>query len=206
MKEKVTKLARQGAAATNKVKQNQARSEMKKVKLDYESYRPPLKTSIPDELIDWFEENGFSWKWCRVLKENKQGNMVEDTENIAKKKASKFTFVTHEEINNAGFSGISEMWDTADKEYGRLKGTIVAGDLALMKRPMDVTEGHKQFNTREAWNQIKAANDMAGLRTQMSQHGTGGDDLLVDIKSTFGKKRSDVRFKVDAPIESEDEE
>lgn len=184
--------------STNKINFNKNQSSIKKVKVEYEVYRPPSQLDIPEDVKDAFWENGFVLKWVRVLQTNKQDVQVPDRAQIKKRQFQKWVPVTHTEITNmGGFEGISDLWESAPKELTSMKDWITVSDVALMKRDIGYDQAHKDYETKRAFEQVRGAHDMRGLRANTTMPVTDEGTNIRIRKPSF--KDSEGVFIEEAP-------
>jgi len=139
----------------------------KKVKLEWEAVQAPSALAFPEGFENAFLEQGYVLGWKRFLGWNNKGEEIVDSNRMRTLNAEKWIPVTHEEVKNMGsFGGMTDLWDHADDSFERLKGWIVSGDLALMKRGVEYSEAHREWKHRKAFEQVAGAHNMKKLRME----------------------------------------
>lgn len=171
-----------------------AQANHKTVKPVFATYAAPLQTDIPLELEEYFENQGFSLRWVRIVNPETEGV---DVKNIAKKRRYGWEPVTHKELSSIGMPGVSETFETGSDP--KTKDYIVVGDVALFKRQTELSEEQKNYNEGEAWRQI---NDIKRSMGDLRQHG-----IQASMKSTFKQRNTSFGQTVgDAALDSGDDE
>jgi hypothetical protein len=102
--------------------------------------------SIPASVKARFENEGMTLRWIRI---SLKGN--DDYQNIGKRLAEGWTFVTLEEV--------PEMIHTSFvREEGRYSGAICRGDLALAKMTKARAKSRKEFYENKSREMVDAVN------------------------------------------------
>lgn len=92
-----------------------------------ETYKPPNPFEVPEELVDYFNGQGYKLRFIRWQIDGK-----EDYKNIRDKAQRGYTPVLHKDLPlNA--SAYASTFDNAS--FGKYSGVITSGDLALCKIP-----------------------------------------------------------------------
>ena len=167
------------ARPSNTIQKNQEFA--KKAKPNFASYLPHDPTHIPEDVVRYYDREGYTLKWVRVLLEEKV-----DSKNIRTRMAMGFQPVTNTELTNiADLPGIAAMFESSD--FDKLDGFVMSGDLALFKRPKEVEEAHNAYKIEQARNQIDGVRKQLGKETRKIM----GEDNFIDESRT---ERIPVKF------------
>lgn len=166
--------------STNKVNFKAQGSPLKKVKVEYEAYRPPALAEIPEEIREAFYDDGYVLKWAQVLEEHKlTGEMIPARERLYKNRHERWEYVTHTELENmGGFAGVSDLWEHGPSNIASMKDWVIVKDTALAKRPIEYHMAAQEYKVQKAFEQVKGAHNMSKLR--QATHG----DLPVSDDGT----------------------
>ena len=96
------------------------------------TYEEPNALDIPDQVMNRMANEGMSLRWMRIHLKG-----VDDYQNVGKKMAEGWTWVTPEEVPEMAISSVVQ-------ENGRYSGTVCRGDLALAKMPTGKLEARKR--------------------------------------------------------------
>lgn len=152
------------------------KASLKTLKANYATYAAPADTDLPQELMDWFEDNGFVWKWVRHINPKTEGI---DLKNLSKKRRMGWEPVTHKELESLNMPGVADMFEVGTAPAQ--KGWIIVGDVSLWKRPLELSQEQSRLVEEESWRQI---NDLRRSFGDLKQHGIGVDAY----KSSFNKR------------------
>lgn len=110
-----------------------------------ETYKPPSQLEIPQKAVRRFSREGYDLQWVRIYIDN--GSL--DINNIRKKEADKYVFLTKEEVPEMTGSVLGNHFK---EEVEKHKDLIVVGDLALAKVPLahiDAKRRHYESLTKD---------------------------------------------------------
>lgn len=127
-------------ARNAKTRETETREEMEW------TYEEPNALEIPNPVQNRFESEGMSLRWIRInLKD------ADDYQNVGKKMAEGWTWVTPEEVPEMAISSVVQ-------ENGRYSGTVCRGDLALAKMPTGKLEARKRYYENKSAELMHAVN------------------------------------------------
>lgn len=109
-------------------------------------FEEPNWLNIPDSVKERFANNGNSLRWIRITLKNE-----EDYQNIGKRQAEGWEFVTADEVPEMIASSIV-------REGGRYSGAVCRGDLALAKMPTELAESRQEFYENRSREMVQAVN------------------------------------------------
>jgi len=156
-----------------------AKAPVKTIKPNFATYRSRESTHIPNELAEYFDENGYELKWIRIWDHEKD---CEDGPHIAKKRHLGFEPITHAELNNLNMPGVSDLFENGSGP--KTKGWITIGDIALTKRPLELKEEHIKAMEQEAFDQVH------GIRRMLQENARENGTQVETYKSTFMNKQT----------------
>lgn len=126
-----------------------------------ENYKPPSQLFIPPNAIEKFAAQGFELQWARVYVPRTQGEL--DLNNISKKEADGFEFVTRDEIPGLKDKMSSYFGDKIDTHGG----LYIVGDQALVKIPYARVALKRKYIDKRTISRSKAV--MADLRNNQAE-------------------------------------
>tara|TARA_R100001224_G_C3990809_1_gene139196 strand:- start:126 stop:623 length:498 start_codon:yes stop_codon:yes gene_type:complete len=110
------------------------------------TYEEPNALDIPDQVMNRMANEGMSLRWIRIHLKG-----VDDYQNVGKKMAEGWTWVTPEEVPEMAISSVVQ-------ENGRYSGTVCRGDLALAKMPTGKLEARKRYYENKSQQLMNAVN------------------------------------------------
>jgi hypothetical protein len=135
------------------------------------TYEEPDALNIPNQVKNRFTNEGMSLRWIRI---NLKG--IDDYQNVGKKMAEGWTWVTPEEVPEMALSSIVQ-------ENGRYSGTVCRGDLALAKMPTGKLEARKRHYEN------KSAQLMRAVNSQLENSSDSRMPISNNSKSTVTRGR-----------------
>jgi hypothetical protein len=152
-------------ARNAKTRETETREEMEW------TYEEPNALEIPNPVQNRFESEGMSLRWIRInLKD------ADDYQNVGKKMAEGWMFVTPEEVPEMATSSIVQ-------ETGRYTGTVCRGDLALAKMPAG------KYQARSRYFQEKSQQLMNAVNSQLENSSDSRMPISNNSKSSVTKGR-----------------
>ena len=135
------------------------------------TYEEPNALDIPVPVQHRMESEGMSLRWIRInLKD------ADDYQNVGKKMAEGWTFVSPEEVPEMATSSIVQ-------ENGRYAGTVCRGDLALAKMPTG------KYQARSRYFQDKSEQLMQAVNAQLENSNDSRMPISNNSKSSVTRGR-----------------
>ena len=135
------------------------------------TYEEPNALEIPISVQNRMESEGMSLRWIRInLKD------ADDYQNVGKKMAEGWSFVTPEEVPEMASSSIVQ-------ENGRYIGTVCRGDLALAKMPLG------KYQARSRYFQNKSEQLMQAVNSQLENSNDSRMPISNNSKSSVTRGR-----------------
>ena len=104
-----------------------------------ENYKPPSQLHIPLAAKEKFANLGYDLQWARIYVPRTQGEL--DLNNISKKEADMYEFVTREEIPGLSEKMSGHFKDKIDNQGG----LYIVGDQAMVKVPFSRIEAKRKY-------------------------------------------------------------